>query len=220
MGELSLFKNEIFAGGFGDGLSYMFKGMADILAGSKDLATMFGLTLRSALATITLPFELLGVVLKHVSSAFNIAESEASRFLFKALGIAAALWSIVKAGKMIASVVGVGKTITTAMGGAGAGSAASTAARAAGGFAGLGVSLIAEPLLEAAIGDTSFGKWAKKTEVPIESFFPIVNQLRMANRAIDVLVTVNDGKVEGLIDAKVVQSNAENLNNIMASGTK
>ena len=220
MTQLSLIKNEIFTGGFGEGLSYMFKGMADLLKSSRSLATVFGVFLKSAIGTLTVPFQLLGVVVKHISKAFNIAESSGGRFLVKMLGVAAALYGVIRAAKLIKSVFGVGKTVANAVGGAATGGGVAGAARMSTGVAGMLAGMVVEPAMEYGFGDSKFGKWAKKTEIPLETMFPLANQMRLANKAIQVMITVNDGKVEGLIDAKVVQANTENLNSLMASGTK
>jgi hypothetical protein len=225
--ELNRFKNAligvqnaIFTGGFGEGLAYMFKGMADLLKSSQSLATMFGVFLKSAIGTLTVPFQLLSVILKHTSEAFDLGEGSAARFLLKLTGVAAAIWSIVKAYGMLKGVFNIGKGALEMAKGAkgGAGVVAGSA------MSGLGKANIIGTLATAGYGIYDY----LANTVP--------QGLQTGGRAMELIrsgatsggirspqqieVMVRDGKVEGLIEARVVQSNSENINSLLSSGTK
>lgn len=220
MTQLSLIKNEIFTGGFGEGLSYMFKGMADLLKSSRALATMFGVFLKSAIGTLTVPFQILGVLLKHTTEAFDLGEGSAARFLIKLAGVAAAIWSIVKAYKMLKGVFDIGKGAMDMVKGAKGGGAAV----AGGAMSGLGKANIIGTLATAGYGIYDYlantvprGLQTGGREMELIRSGAMSGKFRSAQQ---IEVLVRDGKVEGLIEARVVQSNTENLNSLMASGTK
>jgi tape measure domain-containing protein len=225
--ELNRFKNAlievqnaIFTGGFGEGLAYMFKGMAELLKSSQSLATMFGVFLKSAIGTLTVPFQILGVLLKHTTEAFDLGEGSAARFLIKLAGVAAAIWSIVKAYKMLKGVFDIGKGAMDMVKGAKGGGAAV----AGGAMSGLGKANIIGTLATAGYGIYDYlantvprGLQTGGREMELIRSGATSGKFRSAQQ---IEVLVRDGKVEGLIEARVVQSNTENLNSLLSSGTK
>ena len=213
-------KEAIYKGGFGKGLAFVFKTMADLMQSSKGVATLFGTFLKSAMITLAAPLKVVSILLKAISHYFNIGENEAARFAAKLLGIAAAMWGIVKAAKMVKAVLGIKmfKEVASKLTG---GTATSTLGKVAGTGAAGGIGAVAMTAYEAF-------NWALKSAPNQLKYGSTDMQLirggglssMAAAQKVLVNVKVNDGKVEGLIEAKVDQANSENINSFLSSGTK
>jgi hypothetical protein len=221
LAELSLIKNAIFTGGFGEGLAYAFKGMADFLQASKGAASVLGVFLKGALATVTLPFELLGVLIKGISLQFGETEKSVINFTAALMGSVAAVMAFFKAWALVKGIFGtVGKVkdvikSTATSGTASAGMSTLGKANVIGTLATAGYNIydyLANTLPQ---GLQTGGK-----EMELIRSGAMSRGVNWGSQPQTIEVMVRDGKVEGLIEAKVMQSNTENLTSILASGTR
>lgn len=64
-------KDEIFKGGFGDALNWVFDGFAKILANTKPLARAIGSVLKGAMTTLTIPMKALGNILEVIAMTLD-----------------------------------------------------------------------------------------------------------------------------------------------------
>ena len=120
MTQLSLFKNEIFEGGFGEGLSGFFKMTSTILKDIKPLANFIGKVLKWAFLGLAQALNIVAAPLRLASNLFSLLDDNAKAFvaggsilaaagawiyLSKAIrGVTIAQLGLLKSSKLLASV--------------------------------------------------------------------------------------------------------------------
>lgn len=228
MNALTSIKNIIYTGGFGTGLNFAFTGMSNFLESTQDVAKVLGQVLKGALIGLTLPFEILGVFLDELSDLFGIANSDTLAYTATIVGMTVAFVGLYKILRLVVGAFLALKTaksfIQTLLPSAAAGGAGAAGGAAA---AGAGASRFL-PAAMAATGTYNLAT-AAAGGIGLEGMLHSMNA-KMENlvrygsfsrpQKVDVNVNVNDGKVKELITAEVQQSNTENLNSILSSGTR
>lgn len=120
MTQLSLFKNEIFEGGFGEGLSGFFKMTSTLLKDIKPLANFIGKVLKWAFLGLAQALNIVAAPLRLASNLFSLLDDNAKAFvaggsilaaagawiyLSKAIrGVTIAQLGLLKSSKLLASV--------------------------------------------------------------------------------------------------------------------
>lgn len=120
MTQLSLFKNEIFEGGFGEGLSGFFKMTSTLLKDIKPLANFIGKVLKWAFLGLAQALNIVAAPLRLASNLFSLLDDNAKAFvaggsilaaagawiyLSKAIrGVTIAQIGLLKSSKLLASV--------------------------------------------------------------------------------------------------------------------